>query len=709
MNPISNARDAAQIHRRGLPAVISIVCSVHFLAACEDGNWARANLNTTAWAQTSEEYRAIALGSYAQAQRMLDLALDDEEWTAIPGQKLTDEDGKPLPMAVILDVDETALDNLQYAAWLVKNNKTYSDATWNRWVMDMKAPAIPGAVDFVRYARDRDVKVFFVTNRLFKDRLEDGGELVELKLYTVQNLKDTDLLPAEGTGEDDCVSLKRKLGVDGSVLMKRETDEWKSDKTSRRDLIAECYRVALLVGDVLGDFIGYEKDGEHLDFYRQDETGLDGNQRRNELRIYQQYWGKQWIMLPNPGYGSWESSLYDFDYGLPPEEKGQRKLDALTSWTDDELHRPECQAIYDAGSTGTRLYIYYKENGSWTEVAGPKTSKKLADGIANKKIVPEVVGLLDDIRTDAGFENPFDWQKQCSGLSSIRLLATAGMRLAERSNEAGSKTLWEELRNGLHEAYGRHVEWPDITTRTISGYEEGIYAWLAVRHAREKYKINSMDFGVAEMGGGSIQVTFPCGENCTNLKTVVVDEKEAPLSVHSFLKLGTDQLPGSLTFDDVPPECAWGLGPKSDTVVCKGLIKNALLNNSGEIYDPILKKHVRLPPRDHVAKWYLAGSFFYMNKEDTPDVFNCCENKFPKNCGCFDEENSCFVAIFRPLLLEALGINESDAGKAAKIQTSWTMGAAICDESDCLQKTGPRTCPWRTASRCLEPPAAPTI
>ena len=313
---------------------IAAILSPHSATAHADHNWALSNLNSITWAQTSEEYHVLALGSYNQARRMLDIARKQVNWTAIPGQAVIDKDGKPLPLAVILDIDETALDNSPYGAWVVKNNKKYDPVTWNKWVAEEKATAIPGAVEFVRYARANNVKVFFVTNRDFMGKTEVGKDAKELKQHTVQNLKDANLLPDKGTGDDHCVFPNDRPSHDDSVLMKGERPHWGSEKTSRRNLIAQCYRIVLLLGDVLGDFIGYEKDGKHLDFYKESETELNPAERRKALAKYDEHWGRTWILLPNPGYGSWERAHYDFARGLSAKQMGEKKIEALNTWVN---------------------------------------------------------------------------------------------------------------------------------------------------------------------------------------------------------------------------------------------------------------------------------------------------------------------------------------------------------------------------------------
>src|SRR6187399_2796502 len=68
------------------------------------------NLHAVLWMQTSAEYQAITRGLYRLAAAALDRAMEDPRWTAIPEQA-----GRPdlaaLAPAVILDLDETVLDN----------------------------------------------------------------------------------------------------------------------------------------------------------------------------------------------------------------------------------------------------------------------------------------------------------------------------------------------------------------------------------------------------------------------------------------------------------------------------------------------------------------------------------------------------------------------------------------------------------------------
>ena len=98
------------------------------------------------------------------------------------------------------------------------------------------------------------------------------------------------------------------------MLSQSEHLDWGIDKGSRRDFIAQSYRVLMLFGDDLGDFISENRGSTQA--------------RRNEALTYD-LWGTKWLMLPNPMYGSWKSSVFDFDSDLSLEEISRRKFHQL--------------------------------------------------------------------------------------------------------------------------------------------------------------------------------------------------------------------------------------------------------------------------------------------------------------------------------------------------------------------------------------------
>jgi acid phosphatase len=250
------------------------------------------NLNAVLWQQGSAEYQAILRGVYRLAAEQLDRALQDSRWTAIPEQA-----GRPdlplLPPAVILDVDETVLDNSPEEAQRVLDRAPYDPARFPSWAGRSLDAFVPGAGEFLRYARGQKVEVFLVTNRS-----------VDLKSATITNL--------------------RRLGLEfaeNHVLCLGES-QWTRDKSARRLKVAADYRVLLLVGDDLGDFVSVTTPGQNGTLQL-----LPPSDRQGLIDRYSGYWENRWFILPNPMYGSWEQSLYPPT--LPDAQALQAKRDAL--------------------------------------------------------------------------------------------------------------------------------------------------------------------------------------------------------------------------------------------------------------------------------------------------------------------------------------------------------------------------------------------
>lgn len=233
-------------------------------------------LAPTLWVQTALEWRGLCLQAYRLATQQLRVALKDKSWTAAVEQS---GKFKKLRPAVVLDIDETVLDNSAGQARQVLGNTGFVPADWNQWVSEQKAPAIPGAVEFCRYAESRRVRVFYVTNR---DAAQEDATIANLTRLGFPATKET-------------------------VLCRGERPEWASEKTSRRQLVAATHRILLLIGDDLGDFLPGVR------------TTIE---KRVELtKPYEGNWGTKWFLLPNPGYGSWEDAVLAPD---PPADLQQR-------------------------------------------------------------------------------------------------------------------------------------------------------------------------------------------------------------------------------------------------------------------------------------------------------------------------------------------------------------------------------------------------
>lgn len=251
-------------------------------------------LNATLWQQHAMEYRAGAIQAWHSAAAALPLALKDKSWTAaLEQQKAPRSRWKKLPPAVVVDVDETVLDNSPgQGRFIAAGPGRYTPELWRAWTAERKAQSVPGAVEFLRLAGQKGVTVFFITNRSAEEQEDTRANLLA-QGFAVG--------PARGDLGD-------------TLLVRGERSEWGSDKTSRREAVARHYRIILLGGDDLNDFL---------------PARVSPSERLALAMPYEAWWGKRWIILPNPMYGSWEDSLLDFDRTLTPAQAAERKLKLL--------------------------------------------------------------------------------------------------------------------------------------------------------------------------------------------------------------------------------------------------------------------------------------------------------------------------------------------------------------------------------------------
>jgi 5'-nucleotidase (lipoprotein e(P4) family) len=249
------------------------------------------NLNAVLWAQSSVEYRLIAGQTWRAALAMLDRAIKTPDWDALPHGERSGP-VRDLPPAVIVDVDETVLDNLAFQARLVAGDADFDEYAWHQWVDQRAASAVPGALPFLREAAARGVAVFYVTNRSTDMAPATADNLRALGFPIASN----DQVLGLGTVVDGC-------DADGS------------NKGCRRRLVGRTHRVLLQVGDQLGDFV--------------DVADNSPAGREAAVAPYGAWVGERWFVLPNPTYGSWEPALFGNDWNLSPTERRARKREAL--------------------------------------------------------------------------------------------------------------------------------------------------------------------------------------------------------------------------------------------------------------------------------------------------------------------------------------------------------------------------------------------
>ena len=331
---------------------------------------------------------------------------------------------------------------------------------------------------------------------------------------------------------------------------------------------------------------------------------------------------------------------------------------------------PACHIIYDAGSKRTRLYVYQQTDIGWLKHAGPKVGaladparkirgKTMADAGA---VVDDIATALESIRSDGPPNKKgepkwpaFDWREQCD-VKSVSVYATAGMRLAEQMDSQGSEVLWKLLNQRLGAAVGM-----DVITRTLSGFEEGLFAWLATRENQD-----DDNFGVAEMGGASIQVSFPCPQ-CETARQVKVKDHQVAIYSYSFLGWGQDEAWKRFGSSRA---CERGVGvenPEWQVLDCsdgmRGFAETAV--NPG--------KYIRTA---ETLRWYLSDAFRYMQDDD---IDRFCRKGIDSG---FEPDSSCFRAVYLQSVLDTLGL-PVDANRS---DVDWTLGAVVCTATECLEE-----------------------
>ncbi|MCO4793453.1 MAG: 5'-nucleotidase, lipoprotein e(P4) family [Bacteriovoracaceae bacterium] len=225
---------------------------------------------STLWMQNAAEVRALTYQAYNIARLRLD---HDLKYNKSKKKR-----------AVVVDADETVIDNSPYQARNIFRNESYNSKNWSEWIEEAKADAVPGAVDFLSYAASKGVEVFYITNRKI------GG--FEATLLNLKNLG---------------------FPVKRSNLMLRTKG---NSKTERRNKVLENHRIVLLMGDTLADFTeAFEHKGTA--------------DRKKIADKFRREFGRKFIVLPNPMYGDWEQALYDYQGGMDLDKKINKRLKSL--------------------------------------------------------------------------------------------------------------------------------------------------------------------------------------------------------------------------------------------------------------------------------------------------------------------------------------------------------------------------------------------
>ncbi len=282
--------------KRSICAFILVVCSVsasYFVtvstaqqgtqpaSATADNEY---QTGATLYMQKAAEYRALAYQAFNLARWQLDADLDKKNVKKLPKAE------QKKPRAIVVDVDETVLDNSPAQAAAIKGRTPFNLKDWYAWGEMRKAKAIPGAVEFLNYATSKGVKVFYISNR---DEVQ--------KQATMDNLKNAGFADISA----DNVML-RQVDAENKPV---------STKEPRRQSILQKYRIVILIGDNLDDLSNVFERKSIADRFS------DVDKIKND-------WGKRWIVLPNAMYGTWESAIYEYGR-LTDAQKAEKRAAAL--------------------------------------------------------------------------------------------------------------------------------------------------------------------------------------------------------------------------------------------------------------------------------------------------------------------------------------------------------------------------------------------
>jgi 5'-nucleotidase (lipoprotein e(P4) family) len=243
---------------RRVPGIVLIVCTI---AACAPATSPppptpaaapRGLPSTIVWSRRSAEHRALFLQTYRLAgERLTELARQQARGS----------------WAVILDADETILDNSIFEERRALTGEPYSEAKWEEYVREEIATALPGAVEFMRHVRVLGGRVAIVSNR----------------------------------GADVCAATRRnltKLMLEADIVLCHPAPPASGDKNPRFRAVQDGtaaagvppLRVLMWVGDNIQDFPALTQDIRQLP---------DSAFR---------HFGRTYFLLPNPVYGSWEKN-----------------------------------------------------------------------------------------------------------------------------------------------------------------------------------------------------------------------------------------------------------------------------------------------------------------------------------------------------------------------------------------------------------------
>ena len=401
---------------------------------------------------------------------------------------------------------------------------------------------------------------------------------------------------------------------------------------------------------------------------------------------------------------------------------------------------PKCQLIFDAGSSGTRLYAYENSNGELEGVSSDPIEidigiswaleKKQCGGSRCtdediKKVVADLIREFHQTKAD-----------HCKGgIAAVNLYATAGMRLA--AQEQGRAAIIETYKKLTAEILKTFASFGDeysslteysISARTLAGQEEGIYTWLTINTLKNNH--TKLD-GIFEIGGASLQITYPCGDDdqeCLN-NAVKVSYNNSTVNLFSYSWLGLGRVEAFRIYNvekGFPCNPAVDSENKSlfDFEQCLASMAESFTENAERdfiLLDPLNYNAHSSKGREVIVsipegtEFHGAGGIGYENLDTLKlDAAEICGQPVANLIAHKEDAfksikhtpkrlliSQCFAFLYYDSLLGSIpGLKlTSNERKIDGVKVGWTLGAAICEQTNCVDKKD-LSCRWNKDLSC---------
>ena len=276
-----------------------------------------------------------------------------------------------------------------------------------------------------------------------------------------------------------------------------------------------------------------------------------------------------------------------------------------------------CVGVIDAGSSGSRFHIYsYDLDASKTPIQIKEIwSNSISPGISTIKPEPKISALyLEKLLKNAPQAH-----------IPVYFYSTAGMRLLSKSRN-------NQIYQLVREWFAHQDNWRLLDARTISGQEEGIFAWLSVNYQLNLLKPSKKpSVGIMDVGGASVQIVIPVKNkvlsNSKDVFSIQLYGQSYRLFSYSFLGLGQNEFnKGNLTLKSCYP-----VGyPLPQGRIGQGAIKKCISNMTKRLNRTYSVTKIIKPivSSNTIDDWYLMGGITHIF---TSKIFSLTQRGFTGN------------------------------------------------------------------------------